>query len=219
MKVHVSNVQSMIVYLRSEYDDKPPVYFLGLVPLTGGTADEIFQLLVNFIDRIGLGDDVREHQMIGFCSDGACTMIDQHRGVATLLQRKYKHLETFHCMAHRLELDINDAINDVSYVGHFQIFIGCLYKFFSMSPKKINASLSPWQKKCLFNRSRYKKWDDRWAFSSFIAMKAVLRDLPALLLFLQRCSADDGWGVKERSKYAGLCKKIELLKCVLKDGL
>ena len=33
------------------------------VPLAGGTADEIDQFLVNFLDSIGLGDDIREHQM------------------------------------------------------------------------------------------------------------------------------------------------------------
>ena len=46
-------------------------------------------------------------------------------------------------------------------------------------------------------------------------MKAVLLDLPALLLFLQRCSADNSGGVKERSKKIESITKIMLFVIII----
>ena len=59
----------------------------------------------------------------------------QHRGVATLLRQRYHLLQTFHCMAHRLELAVKNTVDTVYAVSHFRIFIDTLYKVYSMSPK------------------------------------------------------------------------------------
>ena len=59
---------------------------------------------------IGLSDDLMASQFVGFCSDGASCMIGEHRGVATQLKAKFPlhALQTFHCMAHRLELAVKN---------------------------------------------------------------------------------------------------------------
>ncbi len=58
---------------------------------------------------------MREH-LIGFSSDGASCMTGQHGGLATLLKAKYPKIIAFHCMAHRLELAVKNAVDAVNRV-------------------------------------------------------------------------------------------------------
>jgi hypothetical protein len=126
----VSNVQSMVVYLRTRFDGKLCTYFLGLLPLTIATASGLEDTLMQFLNGIGLSDDVLSKQFIGFCSDGASCMIGQHKGVATLLKVRFPRLKTFHCMAHRLELAVKNAVDTVNLVSRFKMFVDELYKVY-----------------------------------------------------------------------------------------
>ena len=82
--------------------------------------------LVDFFHDIGFSDELLSKQFVRFCSDGASCMIGQHRGVATLLRQRYHLLQTFHCMAHRLELAVKNTVDTVNAVSHFRIFIDTL---------------------------------------------------------------------------------------------
>ena len=91
---------------------------------------------MNYLESVGLTDAICSKQLVGFCSDGASTMIGNYRGVATLLRGKMsKCSKGFNCMAHRLELAIKNAVDSVNGVSHFKIFIDSLYTFYSLSPK------------------------------------------------------------------------------------
>ena len=54
---------------------------------------------------------------------------------ATLLKVRFPRLKTFHCMAHRLELAVKNAVDTVNLVSRFKMFVDELYKVYSMSPK------------------------------------------------------------------------------------
>ena len=70
-----------------------------------------------------------------------------------------------------------------------------------------------------------KVFDVRWAFSSFVSVRAVLHDYPALFQhFSDNADSESNRTSKEKSKYRGLAKKLQswfLLSetCSLKDGL
>jgi len=82
-----ANDQSLIVYLRTLYEDTACVYFFGLVAVEQATADAILTSLLNFLHVHGLTDDILKEQLVGFCSDGASTTMGRIGGVATLLQK------------------------------------------------------------------------------------------------------------------------------------
>lgn len=221
----VSNVQSIVVYLRTRFDGKLCTYFLGLLPLTIATAAGLEDTLLQFLNSIGLSADVLSKQFIGFCSDGASCMIGQHRGVATLLKIRFPQLKTFHCMAHRLELAVKNAVDTVNLVSRFKMFVDELYKVYSMSPKN-QRELEIVAKSLSVELMRIQRvFDVRWAFSSFISVKAVLRDFGALYAHFSQCaSPDSDRASKEKSKYIGLVKKLQSWSfvsetCMLKDAL
>jgi hAT family C-terminal dimerisation region len=148
-------------------------------------------------------------QLIGFCSDGASAMTGAFSGVATLLKQKYPNVIAFHCMAHRLELAVKDAVDEVNFISHFRIFIDSVYKVYSMSPKnqrQLETVASELATELLKVR---KVFDIRWVFSSHSSMSAVWQDLPALYKHFVDCSHDMSRLAKDRSKFEGLAKKIQ----------
>ena len=75
------------------------------------------------------------YNWISFVSDGASVMLGKNSGVATRLTARYPHLFTWHCMNHRLELAVNDAVDEVKAVNHFKAFMDKLYSLYSQSNK------------------------------------------------------------------------------------
>jgi len=119
--------------------------------------------------------------MVGFCIDGASNTTGKFKGLTTLLRQTVgPHLQTFHCMAHRLELAINRTVHEVNPVGHFQIFLDSMYAFYSRSPQN--------QRELGFHASALsiellkvgRVFDVQWVFSSFTAVRALWRGHPAL---------------------------------------
>lgn len=219
-----SNEQSLIVNIRTLFEGEPCVYFLGLLPLSGTTSETIYNTLIDFLTNIGLTDEILANQFVAFCSDGASNMLGKHQGVATLLQSKYPNLVVFHCMAHRLELAVKQAIDDVNSVSHFRDLIDSIYKLFSMSPKN-QRELNDAAAETAVQLLKVKKiFDVRWVFSSYVAMKAFLRNFEALHTMLVKAADDNTRTAKERSKYLGLSKKMQnwfvvAEACLIKDTL
>ena len=205
----VSNVQNLTVYIRTAVGNDVYVYFRGLIQLSVATASAIFEKLMNFLLEIGLSDDILSRQLIGFCTDGDSCITGQFQGVATLLRNKYSNVVAFHCMAHRLELAVKNSVDSVNFVSHFCDFIDCIYRLYSMSPKNqkeletVAAGLS------LQLLKVRKIFDIRWVFSSYLSVKAVWQDCPALYQHFLQCSQEQSRNMKDRSKCARLAKKIQ----------
>ena len=62
-------------------------------------------------------------------------MLEKSSGVAAQLRKLYPRLIVWHCLNHRLELCVGDAVSDVTAVNHFKAFIDTLYALYSQSPK------------------------------------------------------------------------------------
>jgi hypothetical protein len=178
-----ANVQSVIVYVCLLLDDYVRTYFFLLIPLSGATTSAIFDILMCFMT------DFLAEQLVGFCRDGASCVIGQFGGVATLLKTKCPLMKTFHCMAHGPELAVKYAVDTINAISHFRYFTDELYKVCSMSQKNqvelqaIADALSTELMKV------HKVFDVRWVFSAFVAMPAVLRNLPVLCKHLEVVSA------------------------------
>ena len=93
------------------------------------TAAGLEKTLITFCNSIGLSDDIMSKQLIGFCSDGASTMIGEHGGLAALLKKKFPLIKSVHCMAHRLELAVKNTVDTVNPVSHFRILLDAIYSF------------------------------------------------------------------------------------------
>ena len=85
--------------------------FLGLLPIAIETASGIGRTLTEFLVKQGLNNDIMREQFIGFCSNGAGSMIGEYQDVATLLKANYPLVKSFHCMTHRLEYAVKNSVD------------------------------------------------------------------------------------------------------------
>lgn len=51
------------------------------------------------------------------------------------LHVNFPHSNVWHCLAHRLELSVNDVVKEIETVNHFKILIDKLYLLYSPSNK------------------------------------------------------------------------------------
>jgi len=73
------------------------------------------------------------------CTDGTSNLQGAVNEALAHIQTKLKtDFLVFHCMAHKLELAISDAIKLVTEIGHLQSLTDALYAHFSRSLKNQN---------------------------------------------------------------------------------
>ena len=62
-------------------------------------------------------------------------MIGKENGVVTLLERDFPRVKSKHCVAHKLELSVKNALKAVTSTNHFEIFLTKLYTLYHQSNK------------------------------------------------------------------------------------
>lgn len=168
---------------------------------------------------------LKNNSLISVCTDGASVMTGSSSGVVTKFAEKYgNHVEPFHCLAHRVELAVDDALKSVTATNHFQALLKSLFSLYSMSPKnqrELNEVAAETETELLRITAIF---GVRWVASSFRAVRAVWRNYPALHGHFIRASQDVSRSSSERAKFQGLATKlgtVSFLKdlAVMKDML
>lgn len=127
----------MIVYVKASIDGATPEFmFLDLVELESQRAADIEEALLNCLKTAGYSEEWLQKNWISFVSDGASVMLGKNTGVALRLTERYPNLFTWHCMNHRLELAVSDAVDKVQAVSHFKVFMKKIHNLYSQSNKK-----------------------------------------------------------------------------------
>jgi hypothetical protein len=126
------------VYLKCQslMNGEPRFMFLDLIELEGQSAMTIFESLLRCLAFYGFDNDYLKNRLIGFASDGASVMLGRKSGVASMIVEKYPTVIVWHCLNHRLELVVSNAIKEVTAVNHFQAFFDKLYLIYSRFTEK-----------------------------------------------------------------------------------
>lgn len=187
-------------------------FFFGLLEAHEGcTANGIMTEVEREFERFKLQDELflKNNSLIAICTDGASVMTGSSSGVATKFVERYgNHVETFHCLAHRIELAVDDALKSVTATNHFQSILKSLFALYSMSPKnqrELREVATETETQLLRITAVF---GVRWVASSFRAVSAVWRNYPALHGHFIHASLDSTRTSTERSKFQGLAKKL-----------
>jgi len=108
---------------------------LDLVELSKTNATDITNTLLQTLDAHGFHELYLTENWLSFACDGASNMLGRKAGVASKLREKFPKLIILHCCNHRLELAVNDVVNETSSVCHMKSFFDKLYRLYSASPK------------------------------------------------------------------------------------
>uniref|UniRef100_A0A3P8SQM7 DUF4371 domain-containing protein n=1 Tax=Amphiprion percula TaxID=161767 RepID=A0A3P8SQM7_AMPPE len=193
----VGNKSTLIVFLKA-----------SLVELDSLNAAHIKEKLLTCLQKNGLSSQLLQEQLIGFCSDGASVMLGVKSGVGKLLKDDFPSIVLWHCLNHRLELAVDQALDKTGGTKDFHAFLDSLYALYSQSPKN-TRELS----ECAHNlhitlRRIGKVFTVRWVASSWRAVSAVWQSYPALAQHFREASEDHSRDSKERAKFSGLLSKL-----------
>ena len=133
----VGDKLTLIVFLRASVDSKAArINFpLDLVELESLCASHIADKSVDCFLKNGYTIELLQELFIGFCSDGASVMQGTESGVGKSLKDKFPDMILWHCLNHRLELAVGDALESISGTNDFQSFFEHLYSLYSQSLK------------------------------------------------------------------------------------
>lgn len=135
-------------------------------------------------------------------------MLGSKSGVATKIVEKFPNVMVWHCMNHRLELSVADAVDDIAGMNEFQFFFDKVYSLYHASPKKrceLTECCEELALQCL-NIGRI--LSTRWVASSFRTIRAVWNQYPALHKHFSNASADPKRSSTERCMFSGLQNRL-----------
>lgn len=117
-------------------------------------------------------------------------MLGSESGVATKIVEKFPNVLVWHCMNHRLELSVGDAVEEIAGMNEFQFFFDKLYSLYHVSATnccELRECCKDLALQCL-NIGRI--LSTRSVASSFRTIKAVWQQYPALHKHFSDASVD-----------------------------
>lgn len=208
--VRMGNKETMIIFLKAsvDMDSEPTCFPLELIELDNVTAPYIKEEIFKCLLKNGYTDSLLQEVLVSFCSDGASVMLGSKSGVGTLIKKDFPNIFLWHCLNHRLELAVGDALEATTGTNDFKFFLDTLYSVYSQSSKH-TVELSKCSKELHKSLKKIGKvFTVRWVASSYRTVLAVWQSFPALAKHFDDCSLDDRRTSKERAKFLGLHKKL-----------
>ena len=159
-----------ILYIRIiDPSGAPCNCFLELCELQHGTTGEaISTRLIEVLEELGLTKPILQKRLLGFCTDGASNLHGHVKGALKLFAQKMNQpdLVNFHCMNHKLELGVHDAVSSTGRVSSLRMFLDTLFAFYSRSPRNVRLLAAAFKKLDIEIRKVGKIFDVRWLASS-----------------------------------------------------
>ena len=129
-------------------------------------------------------------------------------GLVVRLKNKFPNVQSVHCLAHKLELSIKDALKEVGGTNQFEICISHLYSLYNQSTRNSRLLKEAAAELNMEILKIGQIFTIRWVASSFKTVKAVWKDFPALALHFKTSSENASHNDLERQKYKGLLKHL-----------
>ena len=157
--------------------------------------------MLDSLNSAGFSNEYLKQNLISFCSDGASVMLGSNSGVGTRLQENFPKIVIWYCLNHRLQLVLDDSVNDIKQVNHCKTFMDKMYTIFHKSNKNqaelFNISQELGQQMLKIG----KVLGPRWASCSLRSALAVWCTHPALYRYFTSNTQFSGIAAR-------LCNKI-----------
>ena len=136
----ISSKSVHIIFVKIENKDFSPTIFLDLVELDNQVAEQIYNTMLDSLNSAGFSNEYLKQNLIGFCLDGASVMLGRNFGVGTRLQENLPKIIIWHCLNHRLQLVLDDSVNEIKQVNHLKyLWTKCTQFFTSRIKIKRNS--------------------------------------------------------------------------------
>ena len=183
-----SAVVSEIIYLHYLYEREKKCCYIAVTECVHESANSIKSGIASVLSEF-IPD--WEKKLVAASFDGARVNMGHTAGVARLLENDCGQLVIVHCVAHRLELAITDAMRNVKYEKTFTTILKKVYSYYHSSPKRtkeLKAVGDLLDEKILSHINLY---GIRWLQSTHQAVKVLLNNLVAVISHMEKAALSE----------------------------
>lgn len=171
---------------------EPVTSIASIEKLENARAEGVFEAINRGLQKCGLGfDNIGQAdsklKLVCVNLDGAAVNMGAKNGVAKKVNDSVSNkVLVTHCVAHRLELGVLDAVKEMPYLKKFEDTIKRICKFYSFSPKRREElkHLASVLDEAILMHTEIKAV--RWVASKFRALVAVAKDLHVTFTHLEQ---------------------------------
>lgn len=201
-----ATISSEIIYVYYLYEGDVRCTFIGLKECENECASGIKSTIETAVQEFI--PDWKE-KLVAVSFDGASVNMGPVSGIVKLMEDDCGDLATVHCVAHRLELALADALKCVRYVTNVEDTIKGIYSFYHNSAKRTRElkSLSEiLDEKVLRPVGLH---GIRWLQSRHRAVQVLIKNWHAVIIHMEQVVAAE----KEKTECAKLRGYLKTLKC------
>ncbi|XP_006110332.2 E3 SUMO-protein ligase KIAA1586-like [Pelodiscus sinensis] len=201
---------TLIIFLKASVDGvmNPVAFPLDLIELDNTSVENIKQDIINCLLHYGFTKELLTEAFVSFCSDGANLMLGAKAGLGKLLQKDFPNLILWHCLNHRLELVVDQALDITGGTNDFRAFLDSLYSLCSQSPKNACELRAHANELHVILKKIGRVFSVQWVASTWKAVNAVWQTYPTLAKYFEEASRDQSRDGREREKFQGLHSKL-----------
>lgn len=168
--------------------------FFGLYETPSTTSEILFEIFNDVLKRFRL--DIKTCR--GLCTDGAANVSGTHTGLKARVQAIEPRAVHVHCVAHSLNLVVQDTMKEVPAIRDFLVLIRELVVFVRVSPKRQACFESLQAAEDAQNLSLRPFCPTRWC-CRISSLKTILDNYSVLLCFLNNTKTQkDDAGAKAK---------------------
>ncbi|PIK37367.1 putative zinc finger protein [Apostichopus japonicus] len=196
------------IYVKFTDEDSPKTMLWKVIPLEQANADGYSQKLKKVL-ALKTGTNERFH--FSFRGRWASVMSGCEGGLFGKIKQEIPKVIYVHCIAHRLQLALQDAWKKIPYMSTFDTTICSIYALYHRSPKK-TTQLEEIAAICNQTVNKFHTIHAvRWVASKHRATKALVKNLKPTILHLQNMGAAD---TTDAATARGLLKTISSYRFV-----
>ena len=201
------------VYVRyTGPNGRPSTQFADIVALESADAVGVTKGIQKGLEAVDIDNELLKEKLAGCNFDGASVMMGKRGGVTQQLQAKIgRPVIVIHCVAHRLELAVLDAVKTCSYLNRFEDTIKSIFKFYFYSPKRrreVNEIANILEEDVVYYSGVQ---NTRWLASRHRAICALEKHFPTTVMHLQHKA---GTSDEQGQQAKGILKDLQSEKFV-----
>ena len=180
-----SVTEQEIVYVRMANKGLVKEHFVSIESVEKADAGGVLAAIeTSMVHAAGQPD--WKSKLVAIGTDGASVNTGKNTGVVKRLRDEVPHLVGVHCMAHRLELSLNDAAKTVPPQKATNQLLLSLYLFYHASPLNGSNLKNSCRSLDMVFLVPTRVGGTRWAAHTLKALTHLIRGYPALVQHLQQ---------------------------------
>lgn len=209
-------IEQEVVYVRFVQNCQPVSKMVQCQSVNHAHAAGILEAIDTAVETVGIDQEVWNKKVVCANFDGASVMMGEKTGVAARLKSRVPHIITLHCIAHKLELAVLDAVKDCPYLIVFEETLKSIFKFYYYSTKKrrqlteIGELLD--EKVAHFSGLK----STRWLPSRLRCLKAIMKNYSTVVTHMENTASSSSRDVKpeDAAKAKGIVQEMKTQRFV-----